>query len=73
MERFASVPEQLEAKRLLAARSRTAPAHAYLLHGPPGVGGSEPPRWRSQASSGTLAGSRLARIPICTSSSRSGR
>ena len=38
MERFASVPEQLEAKRLLAAALADAPAHAYLLHGPPGVG-----------------------------------
>jgi DNA polymerase III subunit delta' len=38
MERFASVPEQLEAKRLLAAALNDAPAHAYLLHGPSGVG-----------------------------------
>jgi DNA polymerase III subunit delta' len=38
MERFASVPEQLEAKRLLAAALSDGPAHAYLLHGPPGVG-----------------------------------
>jgi DNA polymerase-3 subunit delta' len=38
MERFASVPEQLEAKRLLAAALTEEPAHAYLLHGPPGVG-----------------------------------
>jgi len=38
MERFASVPEQHEAKRLLAAALADAPAHAYLLHGPPGVG-----------------------------------
>jgi DNA polymerase III subunit delta' len=38
MERFASVPEQLEAKRLLAAALTDGPAHAYLLHGPPGVG-----------------------------------
>jgi DNA polymerase III subunit delta' len=38
MERFASVREQLEAKRLLAAALTDEPAHAYLLHGPPGVG-----------------------------------
>ncbi|MDQ3122289.1 MAG: hypothetical protein M3Q59_07115 [Actinomycetota bacterium] len=38
MERFASVPEQLEAKRLLEAALRDEPAHAYLLHGPAGVG-----------------------------------
>jgi DNA polymerase-3 subunit delta' len=38
MERFASVPEQLEAKRLLAAALTDEPAHAYLLYGPPGVG-----------------------------------
>ena len=38
MERFASVPEQLEAKRLLTAALTDEPAHAYLLHGPPGVG-----------------------------------
>jgi len=37
MERFASVPEQHEAKRLLEA-ALAGPAHAYLLHGPPGVG-----------------------------------
>jgi DNA polymerase-3 subunit delta' len=38
MERFASVPEQPEAKRLLTAALAEGPAHAYLLHGPPGVG-----------------------------------
>lgn len=38
MERFASVPEQPEAKRLLAAALVEGPAHAYLLHGPAGVG-----------------------------------
>jgi DNA polymerase-3 subunit delta' len=30
--------EQAEAKRLLEAALRDGPAHAYLLHGPPGVG-----------------------------------
>jgi DNA polymerase-3 subunit delta' len=38
MERFASVPEQPEAKRLLAAALAEGGAQAYLLHGPPGVG-----------------------------------
>ena len=38
MERFATVPEQPEAKRLLAAALAEGPAHAYLLHGPRGVG-----------------------------------
>jgi len=35
---FAAVPEQVEAKRLLAAALAEGPAHAYLFHGPPGVG-----------------------------------
>jgi len=38
MERFASVPEQLEAKRLLGAALADGAAHAYLLYGPKGVG-----------------------------------
>jgi DNA polymerase III subunit delta' len=37
MARFDELPEQLEAKRLLEA-ALADPAHAYLLHGPPGVG-----------------------------------
>ena len=32
------LPEQAEAKRLLAAALAEGPAHAYLFHGPPGVG-----------------------------------
>jgi DNA polymerase-3 subunit delta' len=35
---FDSVPEQGEAKRLLAAALAEGPAHAYLFHGPAGVG-----------------------------------
>jgi DNA polymerase III subunit delta' len=35
---FTAVPEQAEAKRLLAAALADGPAHAYLFHGPPGVG-----------------------------------
>jgi DNA polymerase III subunit delta' len=38
MELFASVPEQAEAKRLLAAALTEGGAHAYLLYGPAGVG-----------------------------------
>ena len=33
-----AVPEQGEAKRLLRAALDDGPAHAYLFHGPPGVG-----------------------------------
>jgi DNA polymerase-3 subunit delta' len=33
-----TAPEQAEAKRLLGAALAEAPAHAYLFHGPPGVG-----------------------------------
>jgi DNA polymerase-3 subunit delta' len=35
---FAARPEQPEASRLLAAAVAEGPAHAYLLHGPRGVG-----------------------------------
>ena len=35
---FDVLAEQPEAKRLLDAALREGPAHAYLLHGPPGVG-----------------------------------
>ena len=38
MERFASVPEQPEAKRLLTSALTEGGAQAFLLHGPPGVG-----------------------------------
>jgi len=38
VDRFESFPEQPEAKRLLRAALAERPAHAYLLHGPPGVG-----------------------------------
>jgi DNA polymerase-3 subunit delta' len=38
MARFADVPEQPEATRLLEAALADGPAHAYLLHGPVGVG-----------------------------------
>jgi len=35
---FNAVVEQAEAKRLLESALAEGPAHAYLLHGPPGVG-----------------------------------
>ena len=35
---FADLPEQPEARRLLASAVAEGPAHAYLLHGPAGVG-----------------------------------
>jgi DNA polymerase-3 subunit delta' len=38
MDAFESFPEQAEAKRLLRAAVTEGPAHAYLFHGPPGVG-----------------------------------
>ena len=38
MDSFATFPEQEEAKRLLRAGLAESPAHAYLFHGPPGVG-----------------------------------
>jgi DNA polymerase III subunit delta' len=38
VSRFSNVPEQAEAKRLLAAALEDGPAHAYLFHGPAGVG-----------------------------------
>src|SRR5690348_14542454 len=38
---FTGVAEQHEAKRLLTAALTEGPAHAYLLHGPPGVGKKE--------------------------------
>ena len=38
MDRFESFPEQAEAKVLLRAALDEGAAHAYLLHGPPGVG-----------------------------------
>ena len=38
MDAFEKVSEQSEAKRLLRAALADGPAHAYLFHGPPGVG-----------------------------------
>ncbi|HET7571157.1 MAG TPA: hypothetical protein VFJ77_00650 [Gaiellaceae bacterium] len=41
MSAFDAVPEQHEAKRLLAAAVADGPVHAYLFHGPRGVGKRE--------------------------------
>ena len=41
MSTFARFSEQPEAGRLLDAALREGPAHAYLFHGPPGVGKRE--------------------------------
>jgi DNA polymerase III subunit delta' len=38
VDAFERVPEQAEAKRLLRAALAEGAAHAYLFHGPPGVG-----------------------------------
>ena len=38
MTSFQGFPEQAEARRLLDAALADGPAHAYLFHGPPGVG-----------------------------------
>ena len=41
MSGFVNVPEQHEAKRLLSAALAERPVHAYLFHGPAGVGKRE--------------------------------
>jgi DNA polymerase-3 subunit delta' len=41
LDPFAEVPEQLEAKRLLTAALADGDAHAFLIHGPAGVGKTE--------------------------------
>jgi DNA polymerase-3 subunit delta' len=51
---FESFPEQSEAKRLLRAALAEGPAHAYLFHGPPGVG----KRAAATAFAGELVGNR---------------
>ena len=65
MDSFETFPEQDEAKRLLRAALAEGTAHAYLFHGPPGVG----KRRAALAFAGELLGSpdRVARLahPDC--------
>ena len=49
MSTFAHFSEQAEAGRLLDAALREGPAHAYLFHGPPGVGKREVARTFARA------------------------
>jgi DNA polymerase-3 subunit delta' len=50
---FARFSEQPEAGRLLDAALREGPAHAYLFHGPPGVGKRRLARWFARELLGT--------------------
>ena len=52
MSTFADVPEQVHAKRLLEAALAEGPSHAYLFHGPAGVG----KRTAARAFAGVLLG-----------------
>ena len=54
MTAFSDVPEQAEAKRLLEAALADRPAHAYLFHGPAGIG----KRVAARAFAGELLGDR---------------
>ena len=74
MEHFAEIAEQPEAKRLLEGALAEGPAHAFLLHGPPGVGKKTAAyAFAVGAARGRAPGRRPARIPISTCSSRSAR
>ena len=53
MSTFAGFSEHAEAGRLLDAALREGPAHAYLFHGPPGVGKHQVARAFGQALLGT--------------------
>ncbi len=53
MNTFAGFSEHPEAARLLDAALREGPAHAYLFHGPPGVGKREVARTFARALIGT--------------------
>ena len=71
MEPFATVPEQYEAKRLLTAALGDGDAHAFLFHGPAGVGKTAAAFAFAGRSWATPAASRSGRTRICVSSSRS--
>ena len=58
MDTFETFPEQEEAKGLLRAALAEGPAHAYLFHGPRGVG----KRRAALAFAGTLFA--LLMVPI---------
>ena len=73
MEHFASVPEQPEAKRLLSAALENGVSHAYLLHGPAGVGKRTAAFAFGRRCWETRAVSSPARIRTCTCSNRSAR
>src|SRR5439155_18394367 len=53
---FARFSEHPDAGRLLDAALREGPAHAYLFHGPPGVGKREVARTFARALLGTTRG-----------------
>ena len=66
---FETVPEQHEAKRLLAAALQEGPAHAYLFHGPPASASGSSRAASRRSCSATTRGSSAAVIPTSTSSS----
>ena len=70
MSRFEHASEQYEAKRLLEAALVEGPVHAYLFHGPAGVGKRELARAFARELLGTT---RAARTPTSTRSTRSAR
>ena len=73
MEPFAAIPEQHEAKRLLTAALGDGDAHAFLFHGPPGVGKTAAAFAFAGAQLGDAApGRRADASRTCGSSSRSG-
>ena len=67
---FENVPEQAEAKALLGS-ARRGTAHAYLFHGPPGVGKRGLAVASPQSCSASTNGSAAARTRTSTSLSRS--